>query len=70
MKKENINKIIIVLIIIGLIAAFRIFNLGDYFSLAYIKDSQERFEVHFPTNIVFVSYLDIHGSRDSPIRLR
>jgi uncharacterized membrane protein YdjX (TVP38/TMEM64 family) len=50
MKKEHINKIVIVIILIGLIAAFKIFNLGDYFSLAYIKESQERFEILYSEN--------------------
>ncbi|MEN8262868.1 MAG: TVP38/TMEM64 family protein [Nitrospirota bacterium] len=62
MKKEHINKIIIVLIIIGLIAAFKIFNLGDYFSLAYIKESQERFEILYSENraAVIAGYMAVY----------
>ena len=45
MKKEHINKILIVLVIIGIIAAFKIFNLGEYFTLSYIKESQEKFQI-------------------------
>ncbi len=52
--KKYINKIIIVLIIIGLVAAFKIFNLGDYLSLAYIKESQEKFQVLYSGNRVAV----------------
>jgi uncharacterized membrane protein YdjX (TVP38/TMEM64 family) len=50
MKKEHINKIIIVIVVIGLIAAFQIFNLGDYFSLSYIKESQENFQILYSEN--------------------
>ena len=62
MKKEHINKIIIVIILIGLIAAFKIFNLGDYFSLAYIKESQERFEVLYSENraAVIAGYMALY----------
>lgn len=43
MKNRHTKKIIIVLIIAALIAAFRIFNLGDYLSLSYIKESRDGF---------------------------
>jgi len=39
------KKIIIVIIVICLIAVFRILNLGDYLSLTYIKESQHKFEL-------------------------
>ncbi len=54
MKKEHINKIIIVLVVIGLIALFKILNLGDYFSLSYIKESQERFQLLYSENSISV----------------
>ena len=62
MKKEHINKIVIVIILIGLIAAFKIFSLGDYFSLAYIKESQERFEVLYSENraAVIAGYMALY----------
>ena len=44
------KKIIIVIIAICLIALFRIFNLGDYLSLAYIKESQHKFELLYSEN--------------------
>jgi len=44
MNTKHINKIIIVIIVLALIAAFRIFHLGEYLSLSYIKESQERFQ--------------------------
>lgn len=42
--KKNLNRILIVLLIVVLIVLFRIFNLGDYLTLNYIKESQERFQ--------------------------
>lgn len=45
MKNKIINKIIIITVLIGLVAAFKVFNLGDYLTLGYIKASQQRFEL-------------------------
>jgi uncharacterized membrane protein YdjX (TVP38/TMEM64 family) len=42
--KKNLNKITIIAVIILAVAAFKIFDLGDYLSLSYIKESQHRFE--------------------------
>ncbi|MCK5506027.1 MAG: TVP38/TMEM64 family protein [Thermodesulfovibrionia bacterium] len=47
MNSKNINKILIVLALIGFIALFKIFNLGEYLSLSYIKESQEKFELMY-----------------------
>jgi uncharacterized membrane protein YdjX (TVP38/TMEM64 family) len=44
-RKIPVKKIIIIVTVLLLIAAFRIFNIGDYLSLSYIKESQERFAV-------------------------
>jgi uncharacterized membrane protein YdjX (TVP38/TMEM64 family) len=41
---KYIKKVIIVTVIIALIIAFKIFNLGDYLSLSYIKESQQKFQ--------------------------
>lgn len=42
--KENIlKKIAIVIVIAGVIIAFKVFNLGQYMTLAYIKGSQQNF---------------------------
>ncbi len=62
MNKKYINKIIIVLVVIGLIAAFRIFNLGDYLSLSYIKESQEKFEIMYTEHraAVIAGYMGIY----------
>jgi len=54
MKKEYINKIIIVIVIIAVIAAFKIFNLGDYLSLSYLKESQTKFQAMYSENSVTV----------------
>lgn len=54
MKKKQFNKIIIVLVVIGLIAAFRVFHLDEYFSLSYIKESQERFQLLYARNRITV----------------
>ncbi len=54
MKKEHFSKIIIALVIIGLLAAFKIFNLGDYLSLSYIKESQQNFQELYSQNSVLV----------------
>jgi uncharacterized membrane protein YdjX (TVP38/TMEM64 family) len=62
MKKEHINKIIIIIVVIGLIAAFKIFDLGDYFSLSYIKESQEKFQVLYSENsaVVIAGYMLVY----------
>ena len=41
MKAKTIKKIIIVVIIIGLIAAFKFFDLGQYLSFSYLKESRD-----------------------------
>ena len=61
-KSSNINKIIIALVIIALLAVFKIFNLGDYLTLTYIKESQEKFQVIYSDNraAVIGSYMLIY----------
>lgn len=44
MTKRNVKRLSIVLLIIGAVLLFKFLNLGDYFTLAYIKASRERFE--------------------------
>lgn len=53
-KKSYVQKIVIIIIIIGLIAAFKIFNLGDYLTLSYIKESQEKFQLLYSEHRVTV----------------
>ncbi len=56
------KKIIIVLVIIGVIAAFKIFDLGQYFTLSYIKGSQAKFAALYAEHMVLVitSYMAIY----------
>lgn len=62
MKSGNLQKIIIVLIIIGLIAAFKILNLSEYLSLSYIKESQQNFQELYLKNpaAVIAGYMGIY----------
>jgi len=46
----NKKKVLIAVAIILLIAAFRIFNLGDYLSLSYLKESRQEFEMLYMEN--------------------
>ncbi len=43
MSKNIVKKIVIVSVVIGLIAVFKIFNLGQFLTISYIKESQENF---------------------------
>lgn len=47
MNKKHIKKFAIVVVLISLIAVFTIFNLGDYFSLSYLKESKKSFEIMY-----------------------
>ena len=50
------------LIVIGLIAVFKIFNIGDYLSLSYIKESQDKFETLYTSHRfgVIAGYMAIY----------
>lgn len=54
MKKNTFRKLAVVLVIAGLIAVFMIFNLGDYLSLSYIKESQVKLEELYSENTLLV----------------
>jgi len=60
--KKNFNKIIIIALIIIAIAAFKVLNLGDYLSLSYIKESQQKFEALYAeqTIVVIGAYMLIY----------
>ena len=45
MKKGILKKIIVVMVLIGLVAVFFAFDLGNYMTLEYLKASQQKFEV-------------------------
>jgi len=61
-KKSSVQKIIIVLVIVGLIAAFKIFDLGQYLTLSYIKESQEKFQLLYSDHraAVIAGYMAIY----------
>ena len=52
--KKYINKIIILVLIALAVAAYRIFDLGDYLSLAYIKESQQHFNALYADHTIIV----------------
>jgi uncharacterized membrane protein YdjX (TVP38/TMEM64 family) len=62
MNFKHIKKIIIVLIVIGLIIAFRVFHLGEYLTLAYVKESQKHFTMLYEENraLVISVYIAIY----------
>ena len=62
MKKKNIEKVIIVIFIIGLIVVFKVFNFGEYLTLSYIKDSQEKLMILYNEHpaAVIASYMIIY----------
>jgi uncharacterized membrane protein YdjX (TVP38/TMEM64 family) len=45
MNKKIFNKIIIIIIVVAAVVAFKVFHLGDYLTLDYIKESQRKFEI-------------------------
>jgi len=61
-KKRIINKLIIICVLIVLAAVFKIFNLGEYLTLTYIKASQERFQFlyHEHQFLVISGYMCIY----------
>lgn len=54
MNKIPVKKVVIVLLIIIFIALFKIFDLGQYLTLSYIKGSQQRFAELYSENKVLV----------------
>ncbi len=60
--KNNLKKIAIACIVVGLIAAFKFFDLGQYLSLSYIKASQEKFEIMYAEHraTVIAGYMVIY----------
>jgi len=62
MNRKNTNRIIIVLGVITLILVFRIFNLGEYLTLAYVKESQKYFSILYEERraLVISVYIGIY----------
>ena len=52
--KKYLNKIIILALIVLAVAGYKIFNLGDYLSLSYIKESQQNFKALYTDHTVVV----------------
>ncbi len=62
MSKKNLNKIVLVVVIVFLIAAFKIFGLEQYLSLSYLKASQEKFSLLYAKHqiLVIAGYMIIY----------
>jgi len=52
MKKGLIKKISIVAVLIAVIVVFKMFDLGQYLTLSYIKGSQEKFQALYQHNTI------------------
>jgi uncharacterized membrane protein YdjX (TVP38/TMEM64 family) len=52
--KTTVQKIIIIALIIAAVAAFKIFDLGEYLSLSYIKESQQKFDALYSEHTITV----------------
>lgn len=62
MSGKNLRKLLIILTIAALVAAFFIFDLGRYFTLSYIKAQQARFAAFYEANefLVLSAYIGIY----------
>lgn len=62
MEKKTLKKILVIVVIAGLIALFEIFNIGEYLTLPYIKESQEKFQILYSDNraAVIAMYMIIY----------
>jgi uncharacterized membrane protein YdjX (TVP38/TMEM64 family) len=62
MAGRNLKKIIVVAAVAGIIVSFRIFHLGEYLTLSYIKESQERFAALYSghTVAVIAAYMAVY----------
>ena len=53
-KKKLFHKILISIVLLSVVIAFKVFDLGQYFTLAYIKASQERFALLYAKHRLMV----------------
>jgi len=62
MNKKLLGKIVIVILVVGLIAVYKIFDLGHYLTLSYIKASQETFAIFYAEHraVTIASYVGIY----------
>jgi uncharacterized membrane protein YdjX (TVP38/TMEM64 family) len=60
--RKNLKKILVISVIIGFIAVFKIFGLQDYLTLSYIKESREKFELMYSAQrfSVIAAYMVIY----------
>ncbi len=60
--KKLIPKIAVVIVVIALIVLFKVFNLGQYFTLDYMKTSQEKFAALYAEHrlLVIAGYMGIY----------
>lgn len=54
MQAKSIQKIVLVLVLFVLVGMFFILDLGQYFSLEYIKQSQQRFQALYAERTITV----------------
>ncbi len=61
-RKRVVSRIVIVVVVLCLIAAFNVFHLGQYFSLSYVKASEARFANLYAENraLVIAGYMVIY----------
>ncbi|SDB08806.1 Uncharacterized membrane protein YdjX, TVP38/TMEM64 family, SNARE-associated domain [Desulfonatronum thiosulfatophilum] len=62
MQSKNLLKSVLILVVVALIGAFFLFDLGQYLSLDYIKDSQHRFQALYAdkTFTVIAVYMAVY----------
>ncbi len=53
-RKKLLQKIIIATVLLSAVVAFKVFDLGQYFTLSYIKASQERFSLIYAEHQLLV----------------
>jgi uncharacterized membrane protein YdjX (TVP38/TMEM64 family) len=62
MTGKNLRKVIVVATVAAIIVSFRLFHLGDYLTLSYLKESQERFAALYSghTASVIAAYMAVY----------
>ncbi|HAM49340.1 MAG TPA: TVP38/TMEM64 family protein [Nitrospiraceae bacterium] len=61
-KSKATKRIVAVAVIVGLVVIFKVFNLGQYFTLSYVKASQEKFSALYADHrfMVIAAYVVIY----------
>jgi uncharacterized membrane protein YdjX (TVP38/TMEM64 family) len=62
MTGRNLKKAAVIAVIAGLVVVFKVFNLQDYLTLSFIKESQEKFELIYAAHrfSVIAAYMAIY----------